>query len=199
MSAPCTPITRSAAGGGIFKGARGGKMPGQLVELLAPLARLPESERRKHMLDVSSATGVPLEDLLAHIEEAAAVQAGRVYVPPAAPGAGAAGGDTGIGSGGISLENEGSRELYVATAHAPPRVRVRRGPSMDTEHVATLQDSKLYADGPQQGDWIKIHPCMLAELRKNAGFVHFDPKKEGFVINRTAKGEVMWRIGDVEG
>ena len=173
-------------------------MPGQLVELLAPLARLPEAARKRHMLEVSSATGVPLEDLLAHIEEAAAVQGGRAYVP-AARGPGGAGEGTGIGSEGISMDNEGSRELYVATAHAPPRLRVRRGPSMDTEHVATLQDSKLFAEGPQQGEWLKIHPCMMAELRKNAGFVPFDPKREGFVINRTARGEVMWRIGDVEG
>ena len=163
--AACAPITASSASGR--------HLPAELAALLAPFAALPLAQRREALLEVAQGTGVPLEELLGQVEEAARVVSGR--------------------------GSSSSRVVYEATEHAPAGgVRVRRGPSLEAQHVGTITGQRLVAVAGG-GEWLKVHACMAAELRGSQGHAEFDASTEGYVALRGKAGQPLWRLAELEG
>lgn len=76
--------------------------------------------------------------------------------------------------------------LQRVTYHALPSVpfagsRVRRGPGLQHEQVASIERRVFVGTGEVRNSWAKVHACMEEELRGSFNFHPFDIAREGWV------------------
>jgi hypothetical protein len=71
---------------------------------------------------------------------------------------------------------------YHSTRAVGSQHRVRRGPSLEHGQCGCLDPTSDLYISEERGGWGKLHPRMLPELRRSAGYAPFDIQTEGWTL-----------------